>query len=784
MLLFAAFCASFAQAKHDWCVHPEQAKCKFVSNMKGWVVGMTVVTNFSTLPPKGKFYPGIDLFTNLISRGAKIVCYNAWEDPNVGTDADLPFSIKKKAWYYKDEDEPVVKYAPKNRKFSYNFPQKEYSELDYCLVFKDIIYPLDISAVSSKLSYKSTLAEDFSEGFDILDDEMNMGLYSNQTNGWFIADPVTLATANRIVYKGGEILTNKCKIKVSFNAKSWLLNYKITDPAGKWVVPGSNRDLGVKWLKIDGQEITDGMQGENFLFTNDVLVLYNCRGSKIEFKGGLDIMCPYGSTNIFDSLEHSLWGSYGFCNFRGYGRVTFRGPETALKLKDCAMLLNVVERFNADDMPEVIVDNEDYISAPFELLIDGKSAHINKKGKGWEYKHGSLYLNNFQGTNIFCDGYLKVYLEPGSKNRVIGGIDSGYGNMRFFGNTNTTLTVGSFDHSFGDILFSNLTVNVKSSQGVTDLSVFSGNLYARDSVINIEPKEGSSAMLYVANGNIAISNSTLNVTANDELALMTDGSLQVVNSYLDSDGALEIAENSKILNSKVSVGSVGKYSMCVSGNLLSNETEMDLGSRLIVKGTAEIYNGTATVGPDRFGDALSVQGVTQATNAEIHVTGCASFLTNVVMRQCDFFITSDRTNVFSCEHSLDMSKSKLTAESLAKTVVCKNFQADDSVAEFKTADSGPGLVAENIVLKGGETDLRSCLECANFLMYSGSLFSEGHVALAATESVEFKGGRAKITGETEAVSCPKAVKLSDGTKEDLNGYQYVEIEDGLVKRKE
>ena len=57
MLLFAALCAATAQAKHDWTVHPEQVKCKFTSNLKGWVLGMTVITNFNTIPPKGVYYP-------------------------------------------------------------------------------------------------------------------------------------------------------------------------------------------------------------------------------------------------------------------------------------------------------------------------------------------------------------------------------------------------------------------------------------------------------------------------------------------------------------------------------------------------------------------------------------------------------------------------------------------------------------------------------------------------------------------------------------------------------
>lgn len=784
MLLFAAFIASSAQAKHDWTVHPEQTQSKFVSNLKGWVVGMTVVTNFNTIPPSGIYYPGIKLFTNLVSRGAKLTCYNMWEGPEVGMDAELPFDIKKNAWYYKDEDEPVVKYIPDKRKFSYSFPQKEYSELDYCLIYNDTIYPVNVSAITSKLTYKSTIAENFSEGFDIVDDEMNMGLYSIQTNGWFIADPVDLLTANNIVYKGGETLTNGCKVKVTFNAKSWTMNYKITDPAGRWVVPGSNRELGVKWLKIDGREIKDGMSGENFLFTNDVLVLYNCRGSKIEFKGGLDIMCPYGSTNVFDSLEHSLWGNYGFCNFLGYGRVIFRGPETALKLRDCAMLLNEVESFNADDMPEVIVDNEYYISAPFELLIDGKNARVHKQGKGWKYRHGSLYLDNFQGTNIYCDGYLKVFLESNSQNRVIGGIDSGYGNIRFFGNTNATLTVGAFDHSFGDLSFSNITLTVKNESGSTDFSVFSGNIYAFDSKITVAPAEEHSAMLYVASGSVVLTNSALVVTANDDLAVMTDGSLQIVNSTLSSDGTLEISENAKLFASKVSVGNAGDHSLRVFGNLLSTGSELDLGTLLDVYGTAEFYNGTASVSPDGFGDALSVQGITQATNAVINVTGCAYFMTNVVLRQCGFTISSDCTNTFFCENSLYMTDSVFQAESLADTVVCQNFQACDSAAEIKTASGGPGLVSENVLLQGEKTLVRGCLECANFLMSGGILYSEGNVALSASQSVEFKGGRAKLVGETEALSCPEAVTLSDGTKEDLGGCRLIEIEDGLVRIKE
>ena len=745
---------------------------------------MTVVTNFATIPPTGKYYPGIALFTNLVSRGAKLVCYNMWEGPEVGMDAELPFDIKKNAWYYKDEDEPVVKYIPDKNKFSYNFPQKEFSELDYCLIFNDTIYPVNVSAINSKLSYKSTLAEPFSEGYDIIDDEINFGLYSVQTNGWFIADPVTLSTANNIVYKGGETLTNGCKTKVTFNAKSWALNYKITDPAGFWVVPGSNRELGVKWLKIDGREIKEGMSGENFLFTNDVLVLYNCRASKIEFKGGLDIMCPYGSTNIFDSPEHSLWGNYGFCNFLGYGRVVFRGPETALKLRDCAMLLNEVESFNADDMPEVIVDNEYYISAPFELLIDGKNARVHKQGKGWKYKHGSLYLDNFQGTNIYCDGYLKVFLESNSQNRVIGGIDSGYGNIRFFGNTNATLTVGAFDHSFGDLSFSNITLSVKSSVGNTDFSVFSGNIYAFDSKITVEPTEEHSALLYVANGSIVLTNSALNVTAKDDLAVMTDGKLQLVDSSLDSDGTLEISENARLFNSKVSIGSAGDYSLRVFGNLLAKEMEMELGSLLDVYGKADVSGGKMTLAPDDFGDAISVQDVTKARDAEINITGCASFLTNVYLENCAFEIFSKETNAFLCDNAVSLTKTKMTATSLTQAIVCRDFQANNSDVTAETIRGGFGVVSGTVTLEGREGELKGCVKCDEFLMRAGNFTADGDIPLEAGTSVEFQGGNALLTGLVEAILCPFDAIMADGSEESLTGFKLIEIKNGFVKRKE
>ena len=91
LLALVALVSGSAFAKHDWTVHPEQTKCKFVSNVRGLVLGTYVITNFSTVPPKSKLYTGIGLFTNLLSRGAKVVCYNPWEGPEVGSDADLPF---------------------------------------------------------------------------------------------------------------------------------------------------------------------------------------------------------------------------------------------------------------------------------------------------------------------------------------------------------------------------------------------------------------------------------------------------------------------------------------------------------------------------------------------------------------------------------------------------------------------------------------------------------------------------------------------------------------------
>ena len=785
MLIFAALCAANAQAKHDWTVHPEQVKCKFTSNLKGWVVGMTVITNFTTIPPKGVYYPGIKIFTNLVARGAKLVCYNMWEGPEVGMDAELPFNIKKNSWYYKDEDDPTVSYFPDKRKFSYAYPQKEYSELDYCLVYNDTIYPVNVSAINSKLMYKSTLAEPFSEGFDIVDDEINMGLYSMQTNRWFIGDTVDLATANNIVYKGGVSLTNGCKVKVTFNAKSWALNYKITDPVGKWVVPGSNRELGVKWLKLDGREIKDGMQGDGFLFTNDVLVLYNYRGKKIEFKGGLDIMCPYGSTNIFESMDHSLCGKYGFCNFLGYGRVVFRGPETALGHRDCAMLLNETDSFNADDMPEVIVDNEYYISAPFELLIDGKSAMLNKEGPGWKYKHGSLYLNNFQGTNIYCDGYLKVFLEPNSKNTVRDLFDSGYGNIRFFGSENATLTVGSFDHSYGELAFSNITLNVTKEGADAELSIFSGNMYGKDSVINIfHHDENDTAMLYVASGNIALTNCILNVNANDDLAMMADGNLQLVDSAVTADGTLEISNDARLFDSQVTVGSAGDYSLRVFGNLLSSGSRLDLGSCLDVYGNADITGGTATLAPDDFGDAVSVQGLTKAKNAELNITGSASFLTNVYLNDCVCEIFSKETNAFLCDNTISLTKTKLKATSLTQALACKDFLANNCYILAETIRSGFGVVAETVTLKGRDGEIIGCVKCDEFLMESGNFTASGDVALEANSSVEFQGGNATLTGFIEAISCPFNVILADDSEEDLSGFKLIEIKNGFVMRKE
>jgi len=785
LLALLALVSGSAFAKHDWTAPPEQTKCKFVSNMKGLVLGVTVITNFSTIPPKGKYYPGIGIFTNLISRGAKIVCYNQWEGPEVGMDAEVPYNLKKNIWYYKDEDEPIVSFSSAKKKFSYNFPQKEFSELDYCLVYKDVIYPLNINCSNSKLTYKGTFVDDFAEGYDIIDDEINFGLYSVQTNRWFIGDPVTLQTANHVAYKGGFTLTNGCKVTVKFNAKSWALNYKIADPAGEWVVPGSNRELGVKWLKLDGREIKDGMSGENFLFTNDVLVLYNYRGQKLEFKGGLDIMCPYGSTNIFENrMEPAFRGSYGFCNFLGYGRVVFRGTENALRCRLCGLLLNEVDSFNADEMPEVIVDNEYYISAPFELLIDGKSAMYNKKGPGWRYEKGSLYLDNFQGTNIYCDGYLKVFLEPNSQNTVHGLFDSGYGNVRFFGNENATLTLGGIDHSYGDILFSNITVNVTQEHDYTDFSIFTGNLYGRNSTINIFPAEGQVAMLYVASGGIALTNCALNVKAMEDLAVMTDGNLQLVDSSLDSDGMLEISENAKLLNSKVTVGSSGDYSLRVFGNLLTKETEMDLGSCLDVYGKADIAGGKLTLVPDDFGDAVSVQDLTKARDAEINITGCASFMTNVYLENCVFEIFSKETNAFLCDNSLSLTKTKLTATSLAQAIVCQDFQANNSDVTAETIKGGFGVVSETVTLEGREGELNGCVKCDEFLMRAGNFTADGDIPLEAGTSVEFQGGNALLTGLIEAVLCPFDAIMADGSEESLAGFKLIEIKNGFVKRKE
>ena len=783
-LLFAAFCAANAQAKHDWTVHPEQTKSKFVSNLKGWVVGLTVVTNFNTIPPSGIYYPGIKQFTNLVSRGAKFVCYNMWEGPEVGMDAELPFDIKKNAWYYKDEDEPTVSYTPTKRKFSYVYPQKEWSELDYCLIYKNTIYPVNVSAITSKLSYKSTIAEDFSEGFDIADDEMNIGLYSVHTNGWFIGDPVMLGTPNGIVYKGGETLTNGCSIKVTFNAKSWALNYKITDPVGAWVVPGSYRELGVKRLILDGKEITDGMRGDGFLFTNDVLVLYTYRGQKIKFKGGLDIMCPYGSTNIFESPKHAFQGSYGFCNFIGYGRVVFRGGKEAMKFNDCALLLNEIDSFNANEMPEVIVDNEYYISAPFELTIDGKSAPFHKEGKGWKYKHGSLYLNNFQGTNIYCDGYLKVFLEPNSKNTLHGLFDSGYGDIRFFGNTNATLTVGSFDHSFGDLSFSNITLNVASKGEDTELSLFSGNLYGINSKIKIFPEEGRSASLYVASGNIALTNCTLNIKANDDQAVMTDGDLHLKNSAVSTDGMLEISYDARLIDSELTVETPGDFSLRVFGNLLSSNSSLDLSSLMDVYGNAGLSDTTLTVSSDGFGDAVSIQGLTKAEKTKISAFGSVYFMTNIFLRNSAFSVTSTNVTAFSCENSLQMTNTSFSAKSPAQAVACKILLANNCSVSAMASTDGTGIVADFVTLQGKKGVMNSNIACGDFLMQAGSLTAEGDVALTAVRNAEFQGGSAMLTGLVEAISCPEGVTLSDGTKEDLSGYKLIEIKNGFVKRKE
>ena len=784
MLLFAAFLASSAQAKHDWTVHPEQLKSKFVSNLRGWVTGTTVVTNSSTIPPTGIYYPGIGVFTNLVRQGAKFVCYNKWEGPEVGTDADLPFDAKKKSWFYKDSDEPTVKYAPAKRNFSYVFPQKEYSELDYCLVLNDVIYPVNVSAINSKLMYKGVFAEDFASGLDISKDRLNMGLYSAQTNNWFIGDPISLSTVNNIVYKGGATLFNGCKIKVSFNTRSWVVKYKITDPVSSWVRPGSSRELGVKSLKLDGLEITNGMHGDGFLFTNDVLVLQNYRGRKIEFSGGLDIMCPPGSTNVFESQDHALSGSRGFCNFLGQGKVVFRGPQTALKLDDCAMLLNEINSFNADDMPEVVVANEYYCSAPSELVIDGKSAMYNKEGKGWKYKQGALYLNNFQCTNIYCDGYLKVFLEPKSENYVHGLFDSGFGDVCFFGNTGASLSVGSFSHSNGDLSFSNMTLNVTKADDSVNFSISEGNLYGRGSTISLSPNEGFLSTLSVAGGNIALTNCALNVTANNELAIMAGGNLHLKSSSLSIDGTLETDGDARFFDSQVSVENAGDLPLYIFGNLLSADSVLDLGAFLDVCGTADILGGKVTLFPDNYEAALSVQDLMKARNAEINITGSASFLTNAYFDNCVCDIFSKETNAFLCGHTVSLTETKLTATSLTKAIGCKDFLADSCNIAAKTIRDGFGLVSDTVTLKGRDGELSGNVKCGKFLMESGNFTANGDVALASDTSVEFRGGNALLTGLSEAILCPFDVIVADGSGEKLGGFKLIEIKNGFVSRKE
>ena len=789
LFVLLALVSGSAFASHDWTVHPEQLKSKFVSTMKGLVLGVTVVTNFSTIPPTGIYHPGIDLFLDLINRGAQIVCYNQWEGPEVGMDAEVPFDLKKNMWLYREEDDPIVSLSPLKRKFSYLFAQKEFSELDYCLLYNDVIYPLNINCYTSKLSYKSTLTEDFAEGYDIIKDEINLGLYSIHTNRYFIAEPVTLQSANGIAYKGGFTTTNRCKVAVKFNAKSWALNFKISDPVGEWVMPGSYRELGVKKLYLDGMEIKDGMKGDGFLFTNDVLVLNNYHGKKLEFKGGLDIMCPYGSTNIFEkSKGAALIGRYGFCNFLGYGRVVFRTQDykDAVQCKLCALLLNEVDSFNAEEMTEVVVDNEYYLSAPLELYIDGKSAMYNREGPGWRYDKGCLYLDNFQGTNIYCDGFLKVYLEPNSKNTVHGLLDSGYGDIRFFGNKNATLTLGGVDHSFGNLSFSNITVNVTQENGDADFYLLSGSLYSLRSQINIFPSgENRAAMLNVVNGSVSLTNSALYITANDDTAVVVDGDLQLKDSYLNSSSTLEVGGSVRFFDSDAAVGRGGDCSFRAYGDVLAEDSHLDLDSLLDVYGGIDLTDTTLNLSPNQFGEAFSVEGGTTIRKGATTVTGSAYFMTNVFISGGSFTVSNQDTNAFICDCAVELTNTTLKVASRSQSLVCETFTADNSsVSIIQDSTNDAGITAEKVNLKGRRGRLEGSVKCETFLMLAGSFEAECDVPLEAAESIEFKGGNAELTGYSEAVSCPNPVTFSDGLQENLNGFLYIQVLNGKLIRKE
>ena len=788
LLTLVLLVSGSAFAKHDWTVHPEQLRSKFISSLKGLVLGVTVITNYSTIPPTGIYYSGIDLFTNLVSRGAQIVCYNQWEGPEVGMDAELPFDLKKNMWYYKEEGDPIVSLSSTKKKFSYLFAQKEWSELDYCLVLGDTIYPLFINALATKLSYKSTLTEDFAEGYDIINDEINIGLYSVHTNRWFIGDPVTLQTVNGIAYKGATTLANGSKVTVKFNAKSWALNYKITDPSGELVMPGSYRELGVNKLFLDGMELRDGMKGNGFLFTNDVLVLNNYHGKKLEFKGGLDIMCPAGTTNVFEkSKGAALIGRYGFCNFLGYGRVVFRTQDykDAVQCKLCALLLNEVDTFNAEEMTEIIVDNEYYLSAPFELFIDGKSAKYNKKGPGWRYDKGCLYLDNFSCTNIYCDGYLKVYLEPNSKNTIHGYLDSGYGDIRFFGNRNATLTLGGVDHSFGNLSFSNITVNVTQESGDTDFYLLSGDLLSVRSQINFFPSDESRiASLSIINGSIALTNSALNITANDDTAVMVDGNLQLKDSYLNSSSALEAGGDIRLFDSEAKVGNGGENSLRVYGDFLAEESHLDLDSHLDVCGRIDLTGTTLNVAPDQFGEAFSVEGETTIRKGNTSVTGSAYFMTNVFISGGSFYVSAQDTNVFMCDFDVALSNTTFKVSAASQALICETFTADNSTVSIQNTLGDTGIDAQRVYLKGRRGRLEGSVYCDEFLMLAGYFEATGDVPLDVLDRVEFKGGNAEIRGESEAISCPNPVIFSDGLWEDLSGFIYVEVINGRLIRKE
>ncbi len=160
-------------------------------------------------------------------------------------------------------------------------------------------------------------------------------------------------------------------------------------------------------------------------------------------------------------------------------------------------------------------------------------------------------------------------------------------------------------------------------------------------------------------------------------------------------------------------------------------------------------------------------------------------MTNVFISGGSFTVSNQDTNAFLCDCSVELTNTTFKVASLSQSLVCENFTADNSgVSVIQDSTGDAGITAAKVNLKGRRGRLEGSVKCDYFLMLAGYFSSECDVPLEASESVEFQGGNADLTGFTEAISCPNPVIFSDGLQESLGGFQYIEVKNGKLIRKE